>query len=231
MIRALLAALAVLFPGPAQAECRLALALALDISSSVNSYEYDIQLGGIVRALAAPDIREAILAVPGASVHVTVYEWSGYVQQDVIAPWTALDSPADIDALAARLATHRRIYSDFPTAIGKALDYGRTLFDLLPVACTRRVIDISGDGVNNDGNGPGVIQESGRLAGITVNALVIKGAIPDPEAYYRDHVIHGPGAFLIVARNGFEDYPELIRGKLLRELAPQLFIGALEAER
>lgn len=227
MIRAAALALS-LSAAPAAAECRLALALALDISSSVNVNEYAIQIGGIVQALTEPDIRDAILAVPGQSVQMVVYEWSGYVQQDVIAGWTRLASPADIDAFAARLAAHRRIYSDFPTAIGKALEYGRDLFDRMPEPCARHVIDISGDGANNDGPDPRDLRDAGAFAGITVNALVIKGATPDPERYYATNVLHGADAFMLVARNGFEDYPDLIRGKLLRELQPTFLIGATE---
>jgi Ca-activated chloride channel family protein len=217
------------FPMAAHAQeppCRLALAMALDISSSVNEWEYDIQLLGLVEALRDPEIQEMILAIPGTQVQAMVYEWSGYVQQDLIVGWTRLSTVEEIDAFADRLSQHWRIYSDFPTAIGKALEKAIDEFDRLPVSCAYSVVDISGDGVGNDGPPAREMWPALAARGITVNALVIAGAEPDPVAHYRENVITGPGAFIVEARNGFEDYPALIRGKLLRELEPQIILSS-----
>lgn len=205
--------------------CRLALAMGLDISSSVNSAEYALQLDGLIAAFRDQEIREAILAVPGTEVQVMVYEWSGYVQQDAIVRWQALRRPEDIDRFIADLEMHFRVYSDFPTAIGRALSYALDEFARLPNECAQNIIDLSGDGVSNDGPPATDFWPQLAAAGITVNALVIAGAAPDPVPYYRDAVITGPGAFHLVARNGFEDYPPLIRGKLLREFQPQLMLS------
>ncbi|HKK35395.1 MAG TPA: DUF1194 domain-containing protein [Paracoccaceae bacterium] len=228
--RAAVAALAALAPAAAAADaprpCRLALALALDISASVDAREYAIQIGGLAAALRAPDLREAILS-QGGEVWLAVYEWSGWQQQDLIADWAPLRRPADIDALAARLDAHARPYADFSTSIGRALAYGADLFRRLPAVCDRRVIDVSGDGAHNDGVAPAEVRASGALAGITVNALVVAGAVPPPAPHYEREVLHGPGAFLLVARGGFADYPELIRAKLLREIRPPHLLGAL----
>lgn len=223
MIRALVLLLA-LAGAPARA-CSLALVLALDISSSVNEAEYAIQLGGLARALQAPDIRAA--ALRAAPLWITAFEWSGRVQQDEIAPWTRIGSEADLDALAARIGAHRRTYDVFSTAIGRAVEHGLARFAALPEPCARRVIDVSGDGVNNDDPPARAFHGAAAALGVTINGLVIKGAFPDPEAHYRSEVIHGPGAFLMVARNGFEDYPDLIRGKLLREIEPEVIMGRL----
>lgn len=206
------------------AECALALALAFDISSSVNAREYDIQKDGFVAALRHADVRTAILADPG-SVRLAVYEWSGWQQQDLIVDWTVIETGADLDALAERMAAHQRRYAEFSTAIGRALEFGVRLFARLPAPCARQVIDVSGDGVSNAGASPADVRAAGRLSRVTVNGLVIKGATPDPEPYYRTEVIGGPGAFMIVARNGFTDYPDLILGKLLREIEPPVFVG------
>ena len=82
---------------------------------------------------------------------------------------------------------------------------------------SRRVIDISGDGVNNHGAGPDWYAAQGMLEGYTVNGLAIRGALPDPAEYYQDKLIHGPGAFVEVAAD-FQDYARAILRKLLREL-------------
>ncbi|MDT8343475.1 MAG: DUF1194 domain-containing protein [Thermohalobaculum sp.] len=211
-------------PVPTGAACKLALVLALDISSSVNDTEYRLQIDGLAHALERPEVIEAILTPPGEHVAAVAYEWSGYNQQDVVVDWTALDSPAAVRAFAARLRGHTRMYADFPTAIGKAIEYGATLFRRGP-ACGRRVIDISGDGENNDGVGPEYFRAQGLLDGITINGLAILGAYPSPEAYYRGHVIQGPDAFVAVARD-FADYREVMVTKLLREINADLVVGA-----
>lgn len=227
MKRALaLAALLGAAAGAPAAACGVALAAGLDISSSVNAREYEIQLGGLAAALRHEDVRAAIRAHKGG-VAIAVYEWSGYPQQDMIADWTRLRSDSEIDALAARLDAHRRRYAEFSTAIGRAARYGARLLARAPEDCARRVLDLSGDGVNNEAESVSVMRARGAFDGMSINALVIAGAYPDPVAHYRETVIGGPGAFLLVARNGFDDYPELIRAKLLRELKPPELVGAL----
>lgn len=208
---------------PAAADCKLALALGLDISSSVNSAEYRIQLDGLARAFRTPEVVKAMLAPPGSTVAVITYEWSGYAQQDLITGWEMIDSEAAASAYAARLEAHRRTYSDFPTAIGKAVEYGAGLLRRSP-PCTRLTLDLSGDGENNDGIGPEEIRAEGLLEGITINGLVIQGAVPDPGLYYRRHVMQGPGAFVALARD-FDDYPAVIIGKLLREVGTEAIVG------
>lgn len=213
---------------PARA-CALALAFALDISSSVNSDEYVIQKDGLASALRDAEVRELILAAPG-SVTLMAYEWSGWQQQDLIADWTVIESAADLDIMAGRLNRHQRRYAEFSTALGRGLAYGAAQFARLPTPCAAHVIDVSGDGVNNEDTAPDLMRAEGRFFGLTINALVIDGATPDPVAYYRENVLTGPGAFMMVARNGFDDYPDLIKGKLVRELTPSLLLGRSAGE-
>ncbi len=223
MIRA--ACLALALAAPAEARCRLALALGMDISSSVNSWEYELQLYGLAAAFRDEAVIEAILSVPSQYVLVLPYEWSGQMQQDAIGDWTRLSTAEEIASLADRLSMHTRRYQNFSTGIGTALDYAVRQFGRLPEPCDRLVIDLSGDGVDNDGRTAPDLHPALIAAGITVNALVIAGGDPDPVSYYADQVIVGPEAFHLVARNGFEDYPDLIKGKLIRELNPPLLIG------
>ncbi|MBK0400663.1 DUF1194 domain-containing protein [Limibaculum sp. M0105] len=227
MMAGLAALLGAALPVPVAAACKLALVLALDISSSVNDQEYRLQFDGLAHALERPEVIEAILSPPGAHVAAIAYEWSGYSQQDVVAGWTRLDSPEAVRAFASRLRSHQRVYSDFPTAIGKAVEYGAKLFEKAPI-CDRRVIDISGDGENNDGVGPEYFRARGVLDGITINGLVILGAYPHPGIYYREHVMQGPGAFVAIARD-FEDYRRVMIDKLLREINAEFVIGRNEA--
>ncbi|MEM8791859.1 MAG: DUF1194 domain-containing protein [Pseudomonadota bacterium] len=223
MIRALVFLAAITIAQPAAAFCKLALALGMDISSSVNALEYRLQLEGLAYALEREEVIEAILTPEGAHIAATAYEWSGYQQQDLVIGWTILDSPEAIRAFAQRLRNHTRPYAEFPTAVGKALEYGARLFDTAP-ACGRQVIDLSGDGENNVGVGPGYFREQGLLDGITINGLVILGAFPNPAIYYRTHVMQGPDAFVAIARD-FEEYRFVMAGKLLREINAQTIVG------
>ena len=223
MIRVLLFAFVLTMPMPAFAYCKLALGLALDISSSVNADEYRLQIEGLADALETPEVVEAILLPEGGFIAAAAYEWSGYQQQDVIIDWSLLDSPKAIRRFARRLRAHRRPFWDFATAIGKAIEFGANLIARAP-ECGRRVLDVSGDGVNNVGVDPRYFYNLGKLNGITVNGLVIRGADPDPLSYYQSDVMYGPGAFVAVARD-FEDYRTVIKEKLLREISAEMVLG------
>ncbi len=131
----------------------------------------------------------------------------------------------DIRHFAAGLDAHKRRFGRSSTALGQGLSFGVKQFTSLPAICDRQVIDVSGDGVNNDGGAPEALHDGGRFSGVTINGLVVAGATPNPVPYYREKVIYGTDAFMMVARKGFEDYPDLIKGKLLRELRPPLFVG------
>jgi hypothetical protein len=219
----------------AQEPCRLALVLAMDISSSVDPLEDALQRGGLAQALRAPEVVEAILSQPDRPVALAMFEWSGRVQQDIVLPWVMLRDAATIGAVADRIALSRRSYAEFSTAIGHAIEYAHDLFRQGP-ACDARVLDISGDGVNNDGFGPTAAYDAFDFSQITVNALVIEvqeagtdhgiteGADTGLADYFRQIVIQGPGSFVEVAA-GFEDFERAMRRKLLREL--EVRIGQL----
>ncbi|RSK31469.1 DUF1194 domain-containing protein [Rhodovulum iodosum] len=212
---------------PAGAACRLALVLALDISSSVDAEEDRLQRAGLAAALTAPEVREALLAQPEAPVALAVYEWSGRYQQDMLLDWRMLDSPAAIAGAAAQIAGSKRSYAEFPTAMGYGIGYAARVFRGAP-ECLFRTLDISGDGINNDGFGPARAYSSFPLDGITVNGLAIGGATENDAvvfAYYRDEVIRGPGAFVEEAKD-FDDFARAMRRKLFREVQARV-IGAL----
>jgi hypothetical protein len=210
---------------PVAANCRLALLLALDISSSVDMAEDALQRGGLAAALQSPEVVDAILSVPGQNVALAVYEWSGRYQQDLILEWRLLDSPATIRRAAAEIAASPRSYADFPTALGYALGHAASLFQDAPV-CDMRVIDVSGDGVNNEGFPPRLAYRNFDLAEVTVNGLAIQSGEEDIAAYYLRELIRGPGAFVEVAQ-GFEDFERAMRRKLVRETKARI-LGAME---
>lgn len=218
----LLAALLALLAGPvAAAECRLALVLALDVSSSVDPREDRLQRGGTVAALISPEVEAAFFA-SDLPVALAVYEWSGRYNQEIILDWVLIRNRADLVAAAEVVAASERSYADFPTAMGYALGFGAGMLERAP-DCVRQVIDMAGDGQNNEGFPPSAAYREFPFDGVTVNGLVVNAADFEGEvgliAFYKSQVLHGPGAFLVIA-DGFEDYERAMRTKLERELAP-----------
>ena len=189
--------------------------LALDVSSSVDADEFALQTGGLARALRDPSVRRSIVAAGG--IQAIALEWSGRNQQVDIAPWSLLVGDDDISGFADRIETHQRVHDEFPTALGHALGHAATRLRKAPLSCARAVIDVSGDGVNNEGFQPLLAYHNFDFSNVTVNGLVIQGAEPDPVAYYQAEVIHGPGAFVEIATD-FGDYEAAMRRKLLREI-------------
>ncbi|MEO0823921.1 MAG: DUF1194 domain-containing protein [Pseudomonadota bacterium] len=211
-------ALATALPGPAEARCRLALVLGLDVSASVDAREYRFLRDGTAAALTSDAVRQAFDALGG--VHLHVFEWSGRDQQQVIAPWTALDGEGALDAVASSIAGHVRSTAEYPTALGAALGFASNQLAEGPMGCERLVIDIAGDGENNHGFAPRHAYDAFSFAGVTVNGLVVAGASDTVVDYYRSEVLRGPDAFLEVAA-GYSDFEETMKRKLLREVLPR----------
>ncbi len=211
-------------------ECRLALVLGFDVSASVEAREYRLMMGGTAAALRDPAVRAALFA--GVPVALAAYVWAGRREQAVVADWVVIERDTQLAEFADRLEGYPRPTGDplgrwgGRTGVGAALAAGSRLLARAPV-CDRQVIDLAGDGENNDG------PDSLLLNGITVNALAVAGNMPLDEfgaldgvrLYYARRVIQGPGAFVIEAQ-GFGDFARAIRLKLLREVSPPL-LGAL----
>lgn len=218
-MRALTFAVALGTATPATA-CGVELVLAMDVSRSVVNAEYDLQMNGLATAFRNKEVVQAIGWIPGG-VMASVTEWSGTGAQAQTVGWRELTTPETVIAFADEIQSTRRQFFGAFTAVGEALFHANALSATNPRDCQRRVIDISGDGQSNRGREPRPISIALAANGVTINALVIKGAKPDPEDYYLQNVINGPGAFVEVA-DGFEDYARAMTQKLLRELSPSM---------
>jgi len=201
--------------------CDVALVLAIDVSGSVDAKEYRLQADGLSDALGDPVVSEALV---NANALVAVMQWSGTPHQAVSVRWTTTDTHKDVEALRARIEAIPRAFRNYSTGIGEALREATDLIETAPRDCRRKVIDVSGDGPNNEGAEPAALHARLDTAEITVNGLAIEGSEDGIAQYYRDHVMHGPGAFVEVAKN-YKDFPRAIRRKLLRELADRLALG------
>lgn len=198
------------------AACEVALVLAVDVSGSVDVQEYRIQMQGLAAALRDGAVAEALVR---GKVRVSLVQWTGSSRQQVTIPWRKIAGFNDTETLAAEIAASPRAWRHFSTAIGEALGASAALFGDTP-DCRRHVIDLSGDGVSNEGPDPATVKPDLRSLNVTVNALAIEGTEDDLTAYFYENVITGPGAFVATA-NGYADYPDRIRQKLLRELTRQ----------
>lgn len=196
--------------------CDLALALAVDVSGSVDSEEYRIQMDGLAAGLRDPVVSEALVR---GQAQLMLVQWTGSTRQRVTIPWTRIDGFATLDRFADQVAADPRVWRNFSTAIGEALEMTIAKFDRVP-ECKRHLIDLSGDGVSNEGIDPAKLHSTLRDRGVTVNAIAIEESEPELTAYFFENVIVGEGAFVVSAA-GFADYPERIRKKLLREVTQQ----------
>lgn len=204
----------------------LELVLAVDVSGSIDPEEAALQRSGYVSAFRNPKVKAAILSGAFGRIAISYVEWAGDLYQRTSIGWTLLDSARQIDTFADRLDA-LGFHSAQWTAIGAAIDHSARLFDGSGFQGTRRVIDVSGDGVNNRGRAVQAARDEAVAAGIVINGLPILNDRPNPwggaptrnlDAYYRENVIGGPGSFIVPAL-GFEAFADAILAKLLLEIA------------
>jgi len=223
-------------------EVDLSLAMAIDISGSIDPDEAKLQREGYVQAFRDPVIVRAILGGPNGRIAVAYYEWSDSWMQKLLVDWTLLDSEATIAAFANRLA-ELPISIARRTSISGAIRYAIPLFGRSPYEPARKVLDISGDGSNNDGGLVTDMRYEALRERIVINGLPIMNDRPNPfgfpnetdlDRYYLHCVTGGPRSFVEVASN-FEDFPRAVRKKLLQEVAERgprsdFDIGAVRLE-
>ena len=197
--------------------CDLALLLAVDVSGSVNPAEYDIQMRGIARGLRDPVVAEALVR---ADARIALVQWTGTSRQDMSIPWVRAVDFSTVEALANQVEALPRRWRNYATAIGEAQAFSITHMDAVKT-CGRLVIDISGDGMSNEGVEPATLRAAFAEAGVSVNALAIETDDGDLTGYFWENVISGPGAFVVTA-DGFEDFADKMRRKLRRETTKQV---------
>jgi hypothetical protein len=201
------------------------LILAVDVSLSMSPDELAIQRDGYAAALTHDQVIRAIRDGVHGRIALAYVEWAGSQVQHVVVPWTIISGPEEAAAVAEKLTLHPPA-SARRTSISGALAFAADLFAESGFSGMKRVVDISGDGPNNQG--PPVTQARDALVaqGITINGLPLMTSggfssvydLADLDLYYRHCVIGGPGAFMIPV-NDWSHFPEAVRRKLVLELA------------
>ena len=214
-------------PAPAQGESTavdVALVFAVDVSLSMTAEEQRIQRQGYVDAFRSHLVQEAVRQGLIGRIAVTYVEWAGTGNQVVIVPWTLIGTPVEAENFAARLARVPPQRATW-TSIAGAIDFSVGLLHGTEFEATRRIIDVSGDGPNNQGREVTRARDDAVAAGIVVNGLPLMIReptgpydIPDLDLYYRDCVIGGPGAFMVPVSEPAE-FGRAIRTKIVREVA------------
>jgi hypothetical protein len=201
------------------------LVLAVDVSYSMDPDEQALQREGYMAAITSHEFMQALRQGMHGRIAMTYFEWAGMHHRQIIVPWRLIDGPESADAFAADIGRARYTRAS-RTSISGALLFAAPLFEGSGYRGVRRVIDVSGDGVNNNGPPVAMTRDEVLAKGITINGLPIMLKRPNAstmdidnlDVYFEDCVIGGPGAFVIPIRNR-EQFREAIRTKLVLEVA------------
>lgn len=204
----------------------LELVLAVDTSFSMDYEEQKLQLDGYVQAFRHPEVIHALRSGLHRRIAVVFVEWGGTTFQRIKVPWTLVDSEQSADAFADALSK-KDLVSMPRTSISDAIAFSATLFAGNGFKGLRRVIDISGDGPNNQGVAVVDARDAAVARGVTINGLPVLLKPGEPagffdlenlDVYYEDCVIGGMGAFIVPVHSR-KNFAEAIRRKLVLEMA------------
>jgi hypothetical protein len=207
----------------------LLLVFAADVSRSVDQPKFQLQREGYAAAISDRRVLEAITGGRHRRIAVAFVEWSGVSSQKVLIDWTLIDGPDSAKKFGDQLVELPRSFAE-RTSIAGGIDFAMGILKNSPYEAPRRTIDVSGDGTNNSGRDVTLARDDAVAQGVTINGLVILSERPmawNPEHtnppgglanYYRNNVVGGPGAFVIVAED-FNSFGQAIVKKLIAEIA------------
>jgi hypothetical protein len=221
-LRAIVGLLAAGWSGATLAEAQTAvdlqLVLAVDASGSVSNERFLLQQRGYSAAFRSPHLLDAIRGGANRAIAVTMTQWTGTFQQIQVVPWGVVNDERSMHAFADAIDDAQRQLFGGGTSISGAIDHARILLSDTSFFGGRRVIDVSGDGANNRGRPAEDARDDAVNQGININGLPILALEPNLDDYYRNHVIGGPGSFMIVATS-YESFAEAVLKKLIIEIS------------
>jgi len=231
-----------------------ALILAIDVSNSVDDARYALQMEGVARALEDPEVIAAISGGGMGSILLMIVAWSD--RAEVALPWQIIASAEDGRKAAQSVRGLPQRRGEY-TCVARMMGFvNNVVLPTVPAQAGRIVVDVSGDGIDNCAVRGTSDKERDLLvsAGVTINGLpiIVKGENdivgagayrapgygldnlgPDTDtttldAWYSEHVIGGPGAFLKTAQ-GYEDFGRAFRQKFVTEVSGATQVRAKQA--
>lgn len=206
--------------------CALALVLVIDVSRSVDLDEFALQQQGTARALQSERVVHAITQNEGVALSVVFFDDTARV----VIPWQVLRTPADVIGFSTTL-TNIQHPGGLYTNVYEGIALGLTLLDNPPCEPDRKLIDISGDGIDNQARGghtPASLVRRAIESDVRINTLPILTAVDNPMEtaevanehlfnWYNDNFALPTGGFS-VRSNGFADFARAITVKLSTEI-------------
>jgi hypothetical protein len=201
------------------------LVLAVDVSYSMDMDELALHREGYAQAIVSKDFLQTLKTGPTGKIAVTYFEWAASTDQKIVIPWRVIDGPESADAVAAEIMK-TPVRRASRTSISGAINFAMPLFEQNQYRGLRRVIDISGDGPNNNGEPVTIARDAALEKGIVINGLPIMVKAPsystmdieNLDYYYEDCVIGGPGSFVVSIKDR-DKFREAIHTKLVMEVA------------
>jgi hypothetical protein len=205
-------------------EVDLLLVLSSDVSRSIDAPKFKLQRDGYAAAIVNPRVIQAIRSGALGKIAISFVEWSGVRQQEIVIDWTVIRDEATAKDFSAQIIKAPRAFAD-RTSISGGIDFAMEQLARAPSHANRHTIDVSGDGTHNDGRAVTDARDEALAKGVTINGLVIMSERDNfhtnppggLDAYYRNNVIGGPGAFVMVAQN-FSSFGQTILNKLSAEI-------------
>lgn len=229
LVLALVALLMAASPARSGEPVDLLLVLAADVSRSVDQPKFQLQREGYAAAISNPRVLEAISSGVNRRIAICFIEWAGVGAQKVVIDWMLIGDTDAARHFGDQILEAPRSFAD-RTSISGGIDFAMMQLERAPFESQRRTIDVSGDGTNNSGRDVISARDAALAKGITINGLVILSERPIPwnpehtnppgglANYYRDNIIGGPGAFVMVAEN-FNSFGQALISKLVAEIA------------
>jgi hypothetical protein len=195
----------------------IALVLAVDSSGSISSEDLALQFRGYALAITSDVFMNAVRSGRHRRIALSFVTWSSAGRHDQIVPWTLIDSASAAHQTARILL---QVPAPIPgyTSISGAIDFARRMLAGCGYAAVRHVIDVSGDGTNNDGRPVTEARDEAVAAGIAINGLPIVRSEPDIATYYSQNVIGGEAAFITIAKD-ISSFHTAVLEKFVTEIA------------
>lgn len=214
-------------PARASTSVDLELAMLVDVSRSVDAREFIQQRDGYVTAFKDPALfNEHIAKGTHKKIAATLIYWSSPDRRVVAVDWRLVDSVESSRAFGEALVASTPGKVDLSgatrpfdgtTAPGSALSFAFPQFGTNAYEGARKVIILSGDGVENAGPKTVGVRDDALRSGIdTINALPIGSEAL--RKWFTENVQGGKDALTVSAKD-FPDLPTALQTMLKRTIS------------